>query len=314
MKRDFIGGVIDVGTNSVKCLVAKAHALERMETLLYTRTISKLGTGLERNGILLDESMERTVSIIEDYVKQIKTMQADEIVIFGTYALRIAENTGVFIKMIKDRTGIDVEILSGDEEAEYTTLGALLDIDECTPAKITVIDIGGGSTEVAGDDYMKSLPMGALSVSERFLVSDPPSQQEMEEASEFLLNLFSENLVQLKEKNLVRGVGVGGTIMSAAALKKKLDTFDFEKLHLTELTVYELQLFIERLSQVTIEQRRLLLPFDPDRAEIIVGGLLILRTFFDYFKVDRFTVSLKNLIHGVFYKKFLHRVQSISEK
>jgi exopolyphosphatase / guanosine-5'-triphosphate,3'-diphosphate pyrophosphatase len=308
MKNDLIGAVIDVGTNSVKCLVARTHSLERMETLLYTRKITKLGKGLEKNGIILSESMDNTVRVIKEYVRQAREMGAGEIVIYGTYALRTAGNTGEFLKMVKQAAGIEVDVLSGSEEAEYTTLGALLDIDECTPAKITVMDIGGGSTEITRDNFLKSLSAGALSVSERFLLSDPPMESEIQNTSDFLLNLFRENLTELREKSLVRGVGVGGTVMAAAALKKNLETFDFNEIHLTELNVYDVQLFINNLSQAKLEQRRIMLPFDPDRADIIIGGLLITRTFFEYFNVDRFTVSLKNLIHGIFYKKFLHQV------
>jgi exopolyphosphatase / guanosine-5'-triphosphate,3'-diphosphate pyrophosphatase len=308
MDKEMIGGVIDVGTNSVKCLAARTHPLERMETLLYTRKITGLGKGLGKKGSLLSESMKKTADVIEDYVKQLREMDVEEIVVIGTYALRTASNTSEFLQMVRDKTGLDIEILSGDEEAEYTTLGALLDIDERTPARITIMDIGGGSTEITGGDFAKSLPVGALSVSEKFLESDPPTPGELKQAFDYLLNLFRREITGIKEKELVRGVGVGGTIMSAAALKKQLDKFDFDKIHLTTLNSEEIESFINKLYPVTTEHRRSLLPFDPDRADTIVGGLLIVRAFFNYFDVDRFTVSLKSLVHGIFYKKFVHRV------
>ncbi|MFP4497315.1 MAG: hypothetical protein ACLFQV_03820 [Vulcanimicrobiota bacterium] len=302
MAFDFTASVIEVGTNSVKLLVAGVKN-NKPVSLVYTRKITRLGESMGRTRILTPQAIERTVRAIKDYEKQSLALGAEKIAIVATEALRVAENSGEFKSRVEKDTGLTVEILSGREEACASRKGALLDFENNNP--VIILDIGGGSTEFAAEEWEVTIPMGAVSLTEKFFAHDPPESTEIQETRKFIRKKLKGALKDRKLKKNVKLIGVGGTMTTTAGYIQKMDCFEPERIHKFKITRKKLKETIEKLIQLDIINRKKVLAIDPGRADIIPAGLLILEAAFNYFEINEIVVSIKNIIHGIFYEKFL---------
>jgi exopolyphosphatase/guanosine-5'-triphosphate,3'-diphosphate pyrophosphatase len=178
---------IDIGTNTIRMLVADTSETTHRE--LYSgRTITRLGQELDRTGMLAPEAQERSLKAIEAFSLVFKRYSVDHISAVGTSALRNAANAAEFITAVRNRTGIEVAVITGDDEARLTLLGVRRALsggkkgEEDPLASALVIDIGGGSTELIATvqgkvETMMSIPLGAVYLTERFLKNDPRSRK-----------------------------------------------------------------------------------------------------------------------------------------
>lgn len=299
IKEKKIGAVIEVGTNSVKLLVAFVGEGGIPENIAYQRKITRLGEGLEKSGRLLPQATTRTIDAIEEKASWAAEKGAEKVFVVGTYALRAAKNSSDFTDLLKKETGLELEILSGEEEAWFTRDGAVMDFPESV-----VIDIGGGSTEVADDESAFSLPFGVVSITEKFLKNDPPENGEILEAGLFARRLYEKEINFLKPGREFSLIGVGGTITAAAALSLGLDKYEAERIRGFTLSIEDVEEVLLRLKSVNLDKRKMMMKFDPDRADVIIAGIVILKNFLEFFHVKKITVSVKNIIHGVFRNKF----------
>ncbi len=176
--------VVDLGTNSTRLLVARVEG-GRVEQIERLSTVTRLGQGVDATGRLADEAVERVLDVLADYRRRIDEHEAGTVVALATSAVRDSDNGDDFRAKLHDRFGIDVRIISGDEEARLTFLGATsarADRDDPT----LVIDIGGGSTELvigrpaADPDFHVSTQAGSVRQTERHLEGDPPGEGELE--------------------------------------------------------------------------------------------------------------------------------------
>jgi len=305
------GAIIEIGTNSVKFLVGSITGINKVETYQYRREITRLGEGLFRTGRLSGAPMERTIKTIKKYQEMARDARCSEVLIFGTHALRTAENADDFLDRLRKETGLDIEVMSSLEEAFMTRNGVLLELPKRVGTEPVIIDIGGGSTEIIHGIWARSLPVGCVNLTENYLEGDPPNIDDLARISSRVRELLLANVTFINPGQRHSCVGVGGTINAYAALLLGLEEFNPERIHGFSISPETLKSCIEKLSSIPLAERRKIMKFDPDRADVIIAGMTILHAFFKFIMVDGFSVSINNIIHGKFYdhfsKEFLSR-------
>ena len=197
-------GAIDIGTNSMRLLVA-----EYIDGKLYNRekfvNTTRIGQGVDSEGYISEEAIERNIKALKEFSDIANEKGCEYIYCIGTSALRDSKNGNEFIDLAKAETNVDVDIISGEEESNLGFIGVLQGLDDTN--NILVLDIGGGSTEfILGDEsgikYAKSENVGALRMTEKFLVTDPICENEFEDMSNFIGETISDTINILKEKNI----------------------------------------------------------------------------------------------------------------
>jgi exopolyphosphatase/guanosine-5'-triphosphate,3'-diphosphate pyrophosphatase len=277
---------IDIGTNTIRLLVAETSTATHRE--LYSgRTITRLGQDLDRTGLIAPEAKERSLKALEEFSAIIRRHSKIGTAVFGTSALRNASNTKEFIAEAKKRTGLDIEVISGEDEAKLTLLGvrralSLVGRADTDPlASALVIDIGGGSTELmvtrqGGIASMESLPLGAVYLTERFLQNDPPTRDELDS----LRRTITQELDALPAKNLHLAslntcAGTAGTITTLAAMDQGIEAYDPERINGYVLQTAALDRMVDLLAASSLERRLKITGLDPGREDIILAGAII---------------------------------------
>ncbi len=291
---------IDVGTNSTRLLVAD-EAPEGFRPLDRRMTITRLGQGVDERRLLDAEALERTLRTIADYAAACGEYGVERIRVTGTSAVRDARNRDDFFLGVKKLTGVDAQLLTGEQEAEVTFLGVSSDLPGGDD--ICVVDIGGGSTELTyGRDVPQrliSLDIGCVRMFEKHLGSDPPTEDE-------LRALRDEVTAELKRARDVvdvqptrRVVGVAGTVTQLTTLKLGLAAYDPEITHHATLSHGDVRRLARRLSGLTYSQRKRLKAMDPGRADVIVAGAEILVCVLEVLDVAEVLVSEKDMLDGL---------------
>ncbi len=296
--------VIDIGSNSIKFFAGEKDNAGSLKTILDTLAVTRLGEGLDRLGIIPDYVMERNVSAIEKFCKTADKLQVSEIAAVGTMALRSAKNSSEFTKRVKKACGLDVKIITGDQEAYLSYLGAASALQ--TDGDILLFDNGGGSTEfIFGDIYhikeKFSINLGAVRITEKYFDSLLPSPSHIKEA---LLEIRRE-LLRLSNVSIPAFIaGIGGTVTSMAAIKQKLDTYEMDAVEGSILTKSDVKEQLELLFGKTPDERKSIPGLSPERAYVILGGSLIIYSIMDVFDIKKITVSSRGLRHGLMSQLF----------
>lgn len=294
---------IDIGTNTVLLLIAEENE-DGLKMLHEEQRMPRLGKGVDVNKTLSEESMGRVITSLKEYQNILNSdfPEVAEVLVTATSAVRDASNRTAFIDLVKKETGFDVQMLSGKEEAEYTYKGALTVFDEQVTGDVLVLDIGGGSTEIALgrdgeliDSY--SFDMGCVRFTERFLVQDPPFQEQIRECRQAVKSMLETK--KFKPKKNLKAVGVAGTLTSLAAIDLQIDEYDPEHMNGHWIVRNKLKKGIEIFSLHTHQQ---LLELSPKvlkgREDIFLAGLLILEGFLNYFDLEEIRVSTGGIRHG----------------
>jgi exopolyphosphatase / guanosine-5'-triphosphate,3'-diphosphate pyrophosphatase len=296
---------IDVGTNTVLLLVADVKgAGQVLRPLIDTETVVRLGEGLQKNRRLSPAAMERALRALKGYIAQCDRLAVEKIFAAGTSALREAENSAEFLKLVKEDLGIEVEVLSGDEEAELSLLSVTKDLPE-RKRPFYVIDIGGGSTEFIlgrGDEviYRKSFTLGSVRYTEEFLPSDPVRHGEWEKMSAAIRDSLS-SLPRPENHPLV--VAVGGTATSLASVELGLKEFTPEKIHgfILKKAALKKQLLLYRSKDV--HERKGIRGLAPARAEVILAGATILYIGLQQLRSPSVLISCHGWRYGLLYRR-----------
>lgn len=295
---------IDIGTNTVLLLVGEVQNNEL--TIAHEEyRIPRLGKEVDHAKILHVESIERVLNVLLEYKSILEEQFPDleKVTVTATSAVRDAANRNAFIALTKEKTGFDIVLLSGDEEARLTYFGALATLNEARNESYFVLDIGGGSTELAlgreGDLLnFHSFDMGCVRFTERFLKHNPPYQEEIFECKEEINQLFAKKKFKVPKK--VKALGVAGTLTSLAAIDLQIDEPDVEQLNGHVIDRAKLTKSIDIFRLHTHDQ---LLELSPilmkGREDIFLAGLLILECFLNYYKLDEIIVSTGGIRHGV---------------
>ncbi len=219
-----------------------------------------------------------------------------------TSAVRDARNGVQFAARVREECGLDARVLTGEEEARMTFLGAMSGRPSAVEPTV-VVDIGGGSTEfVVGvgktAGFHVSLPAGVVRMSERHIHSDPPRSAELQELAADVRGVFQAGLPVEERAPVVRGIAVAGTATSAAAIDQELDPYDPQRVHGYPLLLATVELLLARLADMDEAQRRAVVGLDPARAPTIVAGMVLLSEAMRAFELDEVEVSEHDILHG----------------
>ena len=282
---------VDQGTNTTRLLVADVEDGE-LEEVAKRVEITRLGEGVDARRRLLPLPITRVRNVLTDYRREAEQLGAERILRVATSAVRDAENGEAFLGEIEWSYGFVTRLLSGDEEAELTFRGAA----DSRLGSTLVIDPGGGSTEfVVGEAgeilSRRSLDVGSTRLTERFVQTDPPTADELEDAAEYLRTA----LEPLPEADNV--LGVAGTITTLAALDLGLEEPEGHGTHGHRLTLEAVRAQRERLAKLPIAQRRELPGLHPKRAPVIVAGAVLVEQILERLDAE-IEVSERDILHG----------------
>jgi len=294
---------IDIGTNTILLLIAEVDQ-GRIKPLFEMETVVRLGERVHENGILLKEAMWRGLQTLSQYLERCRAMEVQEIFPVGTSALREATNSEDFLRLVKEKLDLSIEVISGEEEAQLSFFAVAKDLQE-TGKPLLVVDIGGGSTEFIlgkGDQIRQwiSLPLGSVRFTEQFLHSDPVQEEEWQKMERKIL----ESLVDIPHsQEPLSMVAVGGTATTLASVEQGLEEFVVEKIHHFVLQKEALnnQLLLYR-SQTT-EERKKIPGLPMARADVILAGAAILFLTMEEVKCPSVLISCHGVRYGLLYKK-----------
>jgi exopolyphosphatase/guanosine-5'-triphosphate,3'-diphosphate pyrophosphatase len=286
--------VVDLGTNSTRLLVADVDG-DRLDEVLRLLAITRLGEGVDGRRRLLPVPIARVRNTLSEYRRELEALGATRTLAIGTSAIRDAENGEAFLGEIEWSYGFETRLLAGDEEAALMLRGVTAgrELAEGT----LLVDIGGGSTELvlaAGDGAPRastSLDVGCVRVTERFLVSDPPSAEELAEASAYVRSL-------LPDYDVRTAIGVAGTVTTLATLDLGDDEYDPKRTHGHRLSRRSVDAQLERLAAMSLEERHRVPGLEPGRAPVIVAGIVVLREIMDAYGLVEIEVSERDILHG----------------
>ena len=297
-------GAIDVGSNTVRLIVAEAVDAATWRIAHQDQTITRLGEGLARTGLLGEAPMARTLAAVSDYVEHATRLGAGDVRIVATSAVREARNGRAFAGAVERATGRRVDIVSGEEEARLTLRGVRHGLGALTGPVLT-FDIGGGSTEYVlseGDAIrsMISLRLGVVPLSEKFpfpgLVDDTGYAALLADVRGRLATELPEEIRGARVAHLV---GTAGTVTALAALDLGLVHYDPDRVHGYVLRRGAVERLRARLCALTVEERAALPCLERGRADLIVPGTAIVMATFDQIGVDQLRVSEYALREGV---------------
>ena len=292
---------VDVGTNSVRLLVAEAGPNGGLATLERLMTITRLGAGVDATGHLDDAALERTLSCIERYATRWTELGATAVRISATSAVRDASDRHRFFDGIRERAGVDARVLTGDEEAATSFRGATSGVSGTAP--YLVLDIGGGSTEFilgsSGPEAMTSRQLGCVRLTERSITSDPPTNQDRAEATAVIDEQLAAVEAIFDPRAAQTLVGVAGTVTTVAALHLGLEDYVPEAIHGTRIPAAAVRDICKQLASMTSPERKALGPMAPGREDVIVAGALILDRVVERFGFAEVLTSESDILDGL---------------
>jgi len=286
-------GVVDLGTNSTRLLIADVAA-GKVGEVARSVEITRLGESVDDGRKLVPAAMTRVRRCLDAYRETLDTFAVERTLAIGTSALRDAENGDQFLAEVEQEYGFTTRLVNGEEEADLTYRGVLS--DRRLSDDTLVVDIGGGSTELtlggnAGPVFSRSLQLGCVRLTERFLASDPPTTGELERSAAYV----REELPALEP---IDAVGVSGTITTVAALDLELAAYDPARVHGHRVALTAVAHQLDRLAVLTTVERTRIPTMEPGRAPVIVAGALILREVMTAYRLEVIEASERDLLHG----------------
>ena len=299
---------IDIGTVTARLLVADVDECGGITELHRDTAICNLGVGVDKTGRLNPEAIQRVGEVVGRFVKAIDGLQPEDgapmtVIANATSASRDAENSGEFVDVLA-KLGVVLSVIPGEKEAGLSFAGA----SSAFPGEaVVVLDVGGGSSEIiagqAGEAprHAHSFNIGCRRVTERCLHDDPPTKAQMDEASNWIAGEMREYLAGLAADGFgtCRIVAVAGTATSIISMREEMEVYDSKRVHGAVATSNDIETLLERLSSITLEERKNVVGLDPGRAPVIVAGLLIMKQIMQLMNADSFTVSERDILHGI---------------
>jgi exopolyphosphatase/guanosine-5'-triphosphate,3'-diphosphate pyrophosphatase len=300
---------IDIGTNTLRLLIAEIQFDAQINN--YTirekyseRIITRLGQGIAQNGLIPEQAIKRNISVLKQFSDIIAQHRVRKTAVVATHALRDAGNSYEFLRKSKEMTGLEIEVISGEDEAKKTATGMLIGIS--IPETALMVDIGGGSTELifakqGKPEIIHSMNLGVVYLADKFMKNDPPMQRDLD----YMAEKISMNITA-KARHIITSfsndtifIGTAGTVTSLAALSQKLTRFEHNKIHNTKISRDTIQKIFSHIALITAKERARHIPFEPTRLDIIVPGILILLKLMEAFSFQEVLVSNYGLREGV---------------
>ena len=292
---------IDLGTNSIRLIVVERAGDAEPTELARDMVITRIGKSVDRTGRIHPESLARTVTVLERYCRRARALHASRIRAGATSAVRDASNREELEKAIRLNAGTDLEVITGEREAELSFLGATRGLD--APGPYLVLDIGGGSTEfVVGEREPRaaiSTQMGSVRLTERFVSTDPPTGEERRAIQEAIHRVLDEVRDSVPVADARTLVAVAGTATTIRAIDLDLAFYDPDAIHRSRLSRGSAEAVLERLASMTTPERAALPVMAPGREDVIVAGATILVEVMAGFGFDDALVSETDILDGL---------------
>ncbi len=301
--------VIDIGTNSVKVLVADVQGTEVRPVWEESRQ-TRLGQGLYTSHRLEAGAIANTAAAAADLVAKCGDYEAESVRVIATSAAREARNAGELTDAVERTCGLRAEVITGDQEAEWAFQGVTSD-PALAATPLLLLEVGGGSTEFivgqgAHTHFRQSFPLGTVRLLERFAPSDPPTPQETAGCRhwlrEFLEKEVHPSLDPVLRREAASGplrlVGTGGTASILGSMEWGLETFDRQRLDATRLSAQRLRWRKDELWSLPLEDRKRIAGLPKSRADVILFGAAIYEAVMDRFQFDDLQISTRGLRFG----------------
>lgn len=292
--------VIDTGTNSTRLLVAEVSQ-DRVEEIHRQTRVTRLGEGVDRMGGLSQDARDRVVTCVDEYASRIDELKVSRSIVIATSSVRDADNGRQFLQMLAEGIGAGWKLLSGDEEANLSFSGASGGFGP--GGSVNLFDVGGGSTEVvSGFDgkvvFAKSLRLGCVRLTERFISTDPVSRNELDAASAFIDSVLAREIDMGRMARPARTIAVAGSVTALAAIHQGLTSYDPAKVNGHVMSLKDIQGLLRALSGMTLRERLRLPTMEAGRADVIVAGSLILERLMQFTDAAELTVSELDILDG----------------
>lgn len=295
---------VDIGTNSMRLLIADYDKNIISNREKYVQ-ITKMGKDVDANKRISAESISRNTNALENFINMAKEQNCEKIKVIGTSALRDSVNREEFINEAMKKTGIEVEIISGEMEANLGFLGVknLLDKKDYT----LTIDIGGGSTEfILGNNlgeliFSKSEDIGSVRMTEKFLKTDPPTEFEILNLHDYIDMTINKTIDILKTYKIGKFIGIGGTATSISSMLQELSPYSSERVHNSKIYYDDLLRVFCDLSKKTLREKQMITGLQPQRADVIFAGVCILKEIMCRLNASYLVVSEYDNLEGLVY-------------
>jgi exopolyphosphatase/guanosine-5'-triphosphate,3'-diphosphate pyrophosphatase len=295
---------IDCGTNSIRLLIAEGDGSSGLRDLERRLEIVRLGQGVDASGEFHPDALRRTFAAVQEYAELIKKADVppERVHFVATSAARDARNRDRFFAGIKERLGVEPDVISGKSEADLSFIGAL---SRVTPdgEPVLVMDIGGGSTELiigsaAGELRSAiSLDIGSVRITERFFQQNPVAADDLERAARYVDDLLAGSGVDFA--SVASWIGVAGTATTLAGVYLELERYDRERVHGARIPAPAIAELLHRLAGLTVDEIRALPSMHPGRADVITGGALVATRIAARLQVEDLVVSESDILDGI---------------
>jgi exopolyphosphatase/guanosine-5'-triphosphate,3'-diphosphate pyrophosphatase len=298
--------VIDIGTNSIRMLLAEVKDGE-IKNSTKVLEMTRIGKGVNKTKRLSDDAMDRSIDALRKFKDLAIDYGASEIKAIATSAVRDALNKDEFITRVKEELGMEIDVISGEKEAELGFAGVIYG-NMSKSQDILVIDIGGGSTEFiigVGNEikYRTSIDVGAVRMTDKHISTDPISDDEFNNLAQNIEKILRDVIVKIKEYNIEEVFGIGGTVTTLAAIDQNLDMYDRNKVHNYKLKTYEIEDMIDRFKSLNNDARKKIRGLQPKRADIILAGSIILYEILKALGVEQIIISDYDNLEGYIFSE-----------
>ena len=299
---------IEIGTNSIRMLIAEKGISENtLKPILRKRVITRLGKNFNKKEarIIESEPMFKSISVLGNFFDIAHQFDIPSPIVVATGVVREACNRNNFIALIDKKLGHTVKVITGKEESDLTRKGVLSSLDR-RREPVLIFDCGGGSTEFIWtnnkDEKSISINLGAVILTDDYLITDPPNDEEINQIINKIDNIFKVKLEYIKElcKETFSLVGTGGTVISVAAMIHGVQETELdEKLNGLIIKRKDIELLFTKMKRMPEEERLNLKGLEPGREDIVVAGTIIVTKIMDYFEKDEIIICYSDLLEGI---------------
>ncbi len=300
---------IDLGTHTARLLIAKwDEASHRILPMTRQRSYVRLGSDFHRgNGILSESAARRVLDVLRVFERSMHAYRVGMTAAVATGVVRQAENREEFLRLLGERTGIRIRVITGEEEARLTAV-AVHRVLHMENKPHLIVDLGGGSTEfvVANrkECLIRSIPLGASILAEEYLKTDPPKGSEIDTLRDFIGRKLMNGLDQIPSRRVFSMAGTGGTIVTLGALLHNISLRKLDPHHITGLTITKenIQELLEEMITMKMKERVARYGLDADRAGVLPAGALLTTGIMDSFSLEKLTVCFSDLLEGLLWE------------
>jgi exopolyphosphatase/guanosine-5'-triphosphate,3'-diphosphate pyrophosphatase len=295
---------VDCGTNSIRLLVTDVDAAAGTQVDLDRRLeIVRLGQGVDRTGRLAPDALARTLMVLREYADVIQDLGAEQTRMVATSATRDAVNRADFVAGVVDVLGVEPEVVSGREEAELSFAGAVRDLPDGVAGPGLVVDIGGGSTELAFGSHhaqaVRSVDIGCVRLTERHFHTDPPQAAQVAAARADIDSVLEDASSTVPFELAASLIGLAGSVTTVAAIHLGLPAYDPTLIHHSRIPAAKVVDISMGLLAASRQARAAIPAMHPGRVDVIAAGALILRRIVERVGVAEVVVSERDILDGI---------------